>query len=258
MRALAEVQADIGRALLGGDPGAAAALVVEDGIGAEARLDIYRHHVLTTLTAVLESAFPVVVRLVDRRFFAYAADAYVRAHPPESPCLFEYGRTFPDFLAGFEPCRHLAYLPDVARLEWALHAAAHAEDAPPIGPGALAGVPEADLPRARLALHPSVAHVASPWPVDRIWRANQPGTEDARVDLGAGGAHLEIHRDGDGDAAMRALAPGAHALRAALGRGETLADAAGAALAVDPALDLAAALAELLSSRILVAVSVSN
>ena len=44
---------------------------------------------------------PVVCRLVDRRFFAYAADPYIRAHPPAGPCLFEYGATFPDFLAAF-------------------------------------------------------------------------------------------------------------------------------------------------------------
>lgn len=258
MPTLADLQAEIGRALLGGDAGIVAEWIASDGIGPEARLDIYRHHVVTTLTEVLEAAFPVVVRLVDRRFFAYAADAHIRAHPPADPRLTEYGATFPDFLATFEPCRHLAYLPDVARLEWAMQRAAHAPDAAPIDGDALASVPPADLPNARLALHPSVAYVASPWPVDRIWRANQEDAEDAPVDLAAGGAHVEIRRDEDGDVAMRALDPAAHALRAALAGGGTLAEAATAALAVDPALDLAGALADLVSSRILIGVSVSN
>jgi hypothetical protein len=258
MPTLAELQAELGRALLAGDAGGAAQWIASDGIGPEARLDIYRHHVVTTLTGVLEAAFPVVVRLVDRRFFAYAADAYIRARPPADPRLTEYGATFADFLTGFEPCRHLAYLPDVARLEWAMHAAAHAPDAEPIDAGALAGVPVAELPNARLEVHPSLTYVASPWPLDRIWRASQDDSDDARIDLDAGGAHLEVRRDEDGDVAMRSLDPAPHALRAALAGGATLADAAAAALAIDPSLDLAGAIADLVSSRILVGVSVSK
>lgn len=257
MPTLAELQAALGRALLGGGAGDAAQWIATDGIDPVARLDVYRHHVSTTLTAVLEAAFPVVVRLVDPRFFAYAADAHIRAHPPASPRLTDYGATLPAFLAAFEPCRHLAYLPDVARLEWAMHTAAHAIDAEPIDGDALSRVPPADLPNARLAVHPSVTYLASPWPIDRIWRANQDDG-DGVVDLGAGGAHLEILRDADGDVAMRALAPAEHALRAALAGGATLAEAAAAALAIDPALDLAGALADLVASRILVGVSVSN
>jgi hypothetical protein len=36
---------------------------------------------------VLEDTFPVVCRLVDKRFFAYAAHEYLREHPPHSRCL---------------------------------------------------------------------------------------------------------------------------------------------------------------------------
>src|SRR5713101_5908735 len=115
MPALSEIQAAFGRALLGGDEQPAAAMVSGDGLTPAARLEIYRHHVFTTLTAALQATFPVVCRLVHERFFGYAADQYIRAHPPTEPCLFEYGSSFPAFLAGFEPCRHLQYLPDVAR-----------------------------------------------------------------------------------------------------------------------------------------------
>ena len=76
MPTLRELQAAIGAAMLGGDAGAAAREIEADGLAPEARLEIYRHHVLTTLTSALEATFPVVCRLVDRRFFAYAADTY--------------------------------------------------------------------------------------------------------------------------------------------------------------------------------------
>ena len=101
MPSLREVQRNVRRALLGrGDEEAAAVAVADDGLTAHARLEIYRHHVFTTLTAALQATFPVVCRLVDERFFAYAADQYIRQDPPSGPCLFEYGARFPRFSPG--------------------------------------------------------------------------------------------------------------------------------------------------------------
>ncbi len=95
MSTLREVQADLRAALLGGPAGPAAAVVLEEGLAAEARLAIYRHHVFATLTDVLKASYPVVCRLVDERFFAYAADQYIRHHPPTGPCIFKYGEGSP-------------------------------------------------------------------------------------------------------------------------------------------------------------------
>src|SRR5213596_1403950 len=117
MPALRELQTLFKASLLAGDEEAVIQQIEGDGLDPRARLAVYRHHILTTLTAVLESAYPVVCRLVDRRFFAYAADAFIRRHPPTGPCLFEYGADLAPFLADFPACRHLVYLPDVARLE---------------------------------------------------------------------------------------------------------------------------------------------
>src|SRR5262245_28731690 len=199
--------------------------IVDDGPGARARLDIYRHHVLTTLTGVLTSAYPVVRRLVDPRFFAYAADCYIRGELPEGPCLHEYGASFPAFLAGFPPCRDLGYLPDVARLEWALHAARHADEAPPLEPSRMAAIPPERTPSLALVVNPSLAYLESPWPIDEIWRANQPERDPASVDLAAGGARLEVRRRADG-VVFRALDPPTFAFRQALARGATLTEAA--------------------------------
>jgi hypothetical protein len=206
MPALRELQAAIGAAMLGGDMGAAAREIEGDGLAPEARLELYRHHVRTTLTSALEATFPVVCRLVDRRFFAYAADAYLRAHPPIGPCLFEYGETFPEFLAAFPPCRGLSYLPDVARLEWAMNAALHAPDVDAIDPAGLGRVAPEDMPRLTFAFDPSVSYLESQWPVDRICHTHQDGAAAAAgasgdlvasgdpIDLGSGGARIEVRR----------------------------------------------------------------
>jgi hypothetical protein len=245
MRTLPELQASLRAALLDGDERAAAAAVRPDGLGAAARLAIYRHHVFTSLTAALESTYPVVARLVDPRFFRYAAHRYIREQPPSGPCLFEYGATFPDFLACFPATRELAWLPDVARLEWAMNVALHAPEGERLEPGTLLALPA-------VGLHPSLTLLDSPWPIDAAWRAHQAQPEDGPVDLAAGGVRVQIWRAED-EVVLRRLQPVDFAARVALARTGSLAEAATAALDVDPHADLVALVRGLLDERILVA-----
>jgi hypothetical protein len=256
MLGLADLQSAFARALLAGADELLAGEIVEDGLAGAARLQIYRNHVFATLTDVLADVYPVVCRLVDERFFRYAADRFIRERPPASPCLHEYGSAFPAFLAGFPPCRDLAYLPDVARLEWAVHRAAHAEDAPPMDRASLEALSAEQAARLRLGFHPSLSLLESAWPVDRIWSANQPGPAPTpAVDLAAGGVCLEVRRLDD-DVIYRRLDPATQAFRAALWRGATLESAALTALGRDPEFDLTAALHALLGEGIATAFDV--
>ena len=77
------------------------------------------------------------------------------------------------------------------------------------------------------------------------------------VDLASGGVRLEVRRAGD-IATVRALADPDYARRPALAGGATLADAAAAALGVDPEFDLTAALHALLGERIFTRFAVSS
>lgn len=176
----------------------------DESVGvAEERFDIHRNHFVKSLTSALEKTFPAVVSLVDRRFFSYCADEFVRRDPPRAPCLFEYGSTFPDFLAQFPPCRSLAYLSDVARLEWTLHAVFHAADA--LGPV-----------HSERGLPDDIRPLRSPFPIHRIWRtALDPKAPE--VDLAEGEARLVIYRDG-GDASMEHLGQAPFAFLEAVAR----------------------------------------
>jgi hypothetical protein len=257
MSALREIQHGLRRALVADDDAVGAA-VLDDGLGAAARIALYRHHVFTTLTAVLRQTYPVVCRLVDRRFFDYAVDRYIREQPPSGPCLFEYGASFAAFLTAFPPCRDLAYLADVARLEWAMNEALHAADAAAIELTMLAGIPDDDRVRLGLRLHPAIRLVASPWPIDQIWRANQPDADpNATVDLAAGRACLEVSRRG-ADVVLRSLTPATHAFRLRLQRGEPLVTSVEAALATDGGFEAAAALRDLFEEGSVVGVDVSD
>ena len=251
MSSLRELQAGFGAAMLGGDEAGVTPYVVDDEPGAASRLAVYRHHILTSLTAALEATYPVVCRLVDPRFFRWAANSYVRKYPPAGPCLFEYGGHFAAFLAAFPACAHLPWLADVARLEWAMNAALHAPDAIALEPDALRALDPRALARLKLRFEPSVTLIKSAWPVDAIWRANQPGA-DGVVDLGAGAVRIEVRRLRE-DVVFRALPPGRFAFRAAVAAGRSLEDAVEGALDAEPGFDLAGEIRALIDERVLTA-----
>src|SRR5205807_5121886 len=93
---------------------------------------------------------------------------------------------FPDFVAGFEPCKDLPYLADVGRFEWALNTAATMRKAPPLKIEALAGIAPKRAALLKISLQPSVNYFASGWPIDAIWLANQH-EEVPMLDLASGG-----------------------------------------------------------------------
>jgi len=252
MSSLRDLQTAFRTALLEQNDGPFATEVLPDGLSASARVSVYRHHVLTSLTEALVSTFPVVCRLVDRRFFGWLADCYIRTHPPVTPCLFEYGGDLPAFIVRFPACAALPWLADVARLEWAMNVALHAPDMARIRPARLAVTPADDLGALVLEFDASVTYVASRWPIDAIWRANQAGAEQTRVDLDSGPVRLEVRRRDD-DVLCRVLSAGAFAFRRALAAGEPLERAADAALTADVSLDLGSEIRALLDEELLAA-----
>jgi hypothetical protein len=250
---LLELQMQLRQAVLGGDTAEIVAAIHGDGLDPAARVGIYRNHAFATFGASLQGNFPVVCRLVDKRFFAYAAHEYLREHPPHSRCLVEYGADFPDFLADFEPCKALPYLADVARFEWALNIAGTVRKVAPLPRQTLAAVPADEAAYLTLRLQPSLRYLDSPWPIDAIWQANQQNEVPA-VDLASGGASLEIRLVGDVVGWQRLDSP-TFAFRTALVDGLMLAAAIAAATRRDPAFDVAAAVQQVFAEGLAVAYS---
>lgn len=242
---LRETQARFRTALLGADDAPLAGVAAGcGGVPLARRIAVHRNTVLGTLTDALAAAFPVVQRLVGDAFFAAAARAFIQASPPPRPDLTAFGDGFASFLEGFPPASGVPYLGAVGRLEWARVEASFAADAAPLNLDALAAVPAEAVPGLVFTPHPAARRVAESWPVQAIWDAHQTETV-APVDLDAGGEAVVILRPADRLITLR-LAPAADAAVAALFAGSTLAVAAQAALARDPAFDLLHALAALL------------
>lgn len=249
MLALPELQGAFRDALLDGNPKRILREIEERRIGAAGALAIYRNHVRISLTAALRTTFPVVCKLVDERFFGFAAHAYFQVQPPTAPCLAEYGATFPDFLAGFTPCRALPYLADVARLEWALNLAQIAPHGERLDRAALAALPPGALPRLVFSFDTSMQLLASAYAIDRIWLANQEPVQPGVVEI-AGASRLQVYRAVDGPVFV-ALDPAQFIFRHALKRGLPLGDAAEAASAADPMFDLALELRRMIQEDVI-------
>ena len=224
---------------------------VADRIPAAARLRVYRHHVLTSLTAALAATFSTVRGVVGDDFFGGMARAYITGSPPTGPVLSEYGAGFPGFVGRWPAAAGLPYLADMARLDWALNRAYNAPDAPALTADRLAAVPAEQLGALRPTLRAGVSLVCSPYPIDRIWALNHEGGDDT-VALDAGGVSLLVFPRGD-DAAFAALDGGAAALAAALGDDQSLGGAIERAMIADPGLDAGAALGRLLTLNALAA-----
>ena len=207
-----------------------------------ARLNIHRHHVLDSLATALGATFPTVLALVGVEFFRGLARAFIGRSLPRQPVLAEYGADFLTFIAGHDAARDLPYLADVARLDWALNLAFHAPPGGRLAAVDLAGVPADRLPLLRLAPGPGTALISSPYPLDRIWAASQPGAPADPVDLDGGSADLLVLRRPD-DAAFVILSAGEAAFVAGIVSGLSLEEAA---CRTHSRFDLAASFARLL------------
>lgn len=210
------------------------------GVPAARRYAVYRNNVTVSLIDALAANFPAVARITGPDFFRALARFHVRAHPPASPLLFDYGRDFPAFIAIYEHARDLPWLADVARLERLWLESCHAADAAPLDPDVLARVPPDRLAGLRLVPHPAARLFRSAWPAVTVFDMNRDGGDVGAVRSVAEDA-LVTRPD---DAVMvRHLRPGAATFIAHLLDGAPLGAAAEAAMAEEPAFDIAAALA---------------
>ncbi|MDL2409085.1 DNA-binding domain-containing protein [Rhizobium calliandrae] len=139
------------------------------------RFNVYRNNVTVSLINALAGIFPAVRRLTGDEFFRAMARFHLRAAPPTSPLLFEYGHDFPDFIAQYEYAQSVPWLADVARIERAWLDAYHAADVAALAAEALASVPPERLADLVFEPHPATRIVCSEYPALTIFAANRNG-----------------------------------------------------------------------------------
>jgi len=215
------------------------------------RLGLYRGNLGATWRRTLGHAYPVVLALVGEEFFGGLARAYGRTYPSQDPDLNQFGSHFASFLSDFPPAAELPYLPDMARLEWALHLAHYAADAAGLPASTLAGLAPDQLETSRFGMHPACALIASPWQVLALWQAHQEGDSKGVFpeDL-AGDTYVLVCRP-QWKAQGAALDAAGHAALSLLQQGQVFGAALDAAFELDEAFDLGGQLRHWLAHAVL-------
>jgi hypothetical protein len=216
----------------------------------ERRVAIYRANMVASAEKALAAAYPVIRQVVGAEFFHGLAREYQHGTPSTCGDLTEFGATFARFLAAFEHTQSLPYLPDLARLEWGVHRACGAADAPAWDAAALGAVEPGRQDAIRFRWSPGLALIESAYPVVRIWTIHQPGHDgEFSVDWNLAEPAL-VARDGFA-VTVAACSPGEAAFVNASLAGAPLGDAVATALRDHPDFDLGALLGRALAARLI-------
>ena len=237
------------------DPGCATPSVVAGPAGKAVakRYNVYRNNVTVSLIDALAATYPAVQRITGVELFRYMARSHVRATPPTSPLLFEYGRDFPDFIERSEYASLMPWLADTARIERAWLDAYHAADAEPLTGAALASIPQQKLADLYFVAHPATRIVRSRFAAVTIVASNRSNEPIGRIDASIPEDAL-ITRP-DLDVVLRRLPPGGATFFENLMSGRSLGEAAASALEASTSFDIAANMAGMLAAGAFAAMS---
>lgn len=175
-------------------------------------LAAYKANAGALAEAALTAAFPTLQQLLGAESFAALARDFWRHCPPAAGDITLWGDALPAFIADAASLADEPYLPDMARLEWALHRVQTAADAPPQAPTGLELLAAHDLTTLHLHLPAGSVVLVSSWPVFSLWQAHQ-STADDRFDA----VRLALHqgRGEQGWVTRSGWAPQVQALSAA-------------------------------------------
>lgn len=248
---LAAMQARFAAAIL--TPAAAAdALPLFQGAEEQnsGRLALYRGNLTEHWSRTLAGAYPVLLRQLGEDFFYAMARLYGRQHPSDSGDLNRFGAHMADFLARFEPAAPYPWLPDLARLEWALHLTHYAADGDPFDPACIAGMTPATMNSLHLGLHPACSLHTFAWDVVTLWQAHQQEPPAPWEDGLQRPVTALVYREG-WRAQVRALGSTEAAAIAALRHMPSVGALLEGVLTLDPACDIGALFGRWLADTIL-------
>jgi len=216
------------------------------GKAAAKRYNVYRNNVTVSLIDALAAVYPAVQRITGVDFFRAMARSHIRATPPCSPLLSEYGRDFPAFIERYEYASSMPWLADAARIERAWLDAYHAADAEPLQLAALAAVPQEKLADLVFITHPATRIVRSRFSAVTIVASNRGNEPVGRIDASIPEDAL-ITRP-DLEVMLRRLPPGGATFIESLMSGRSLGEAAASALEISSSFDIAANIAGMIDA----------
>ena len=173
MNSLRSLQDQCYRAFLLGDAEALLPELVSREIPAPISVQVYQNNARETYRKALLASYPVIERLVGEDCFRGLAQKYMRDYPSTSGDLQNFVVAFPKFLFELYGDSDFAYLPDVARLEWAAEEVQLAGESERIDLDALSRLDPGRYANVRFSRSKSARLVCSPYPILSIWKTNQ-------------------------------------------------------------------------------------
>ncbi|CAB3770024.1 HvfC/BufC N-terminal domain-containing protein [Paraburkholderia solisilvae] len=216
------------------------------------RYNVYRNNVTVSLIDALAAIYPAVQRITGIDFFRTMARFHIRATPPKSPLLFEYGRDFPDFIEQYEHAKEMPWLADTARIERAWLDAYHAADLPALPARIFEGIEPTRLGELRFTPHPAARVVRSAYSALSIFAMNR---HDGPVEpINSGEPEDTLVTRPEQNVVVSRLPEGGAAFLNALIAGESLGVAVAEALDEAPSFDIQNNLNGMIVSGVLTAI----
>ncbi len=249
MPRLAEIQFHFRQAVIDGDVQRIAPMLV-GGREPASRLSVHQRNYETSLVDALLVKFPATGWLIGTPFLTEMARHFVHDHPPQAPCIAEYGAGFPALLSKYGRTERVPYLRDFAELEWHVGQVAIAVDAPPMLRDAFSIVAPEALPAMRLTLQPGLHYLRTLWPVDELLKLYLTETAPDRLELTPAEVWIEV-RGARGQFQFSRLRPAEFTFRKSIAEGHTAGEAADLALDVDETFEPGQSLAALIADGLI-------
>ena len=253
MAMLSDVQTLVCRAMVSGAAEPQLVPLLVGGEDPSRRFAVHQRHYEASLVAALLDTFPATIWLVGSAFVTDAARRFVRLHPPERPCIAEYGAGFPAFLSAQDGAARVPYLRQFAGLEWQVGRVVLAVDGAPVSLRDLTTLSADALASTAFAMQAGVAYVETAWAIDELLQLYLTDAEREQFALTRTELRLEI-RGARGEFRINRLGAAAFVFRQQIQNGATVGDAAEAACDADATCDPGAALRSLIAEGLVVAI----
>ena len=156
--------------------------IVSDELTASTRLQIYQNNYQGTLVDTLLGVFPIVSAFVGEVFTRTALKHFIEHTPPTDACLSMFGEDFPRFIANYKHAEDVAYLEDIAELEWQIHALQHVQET-------------SQEAKAVPTVNKNAHFIKSEYPLLNLWLVGTGQLMPEAVHLDQGGQHVCVLLD---------------------------------------------------------------
>ena len=161
------------------------------------RLDVYAEGYFSRVAEGLAADFAALDRVLraayDEDGFRILIAHYLMEHPSRSQNIGDVGKHLPEFLRSYTFTQELPWLPDLARLEWAVIESFYADRMPALDLELLQAASEKQWESARFVLDSSTRLIETGWPVESI-RNGTISDNDACGDIAGENCHYLVHR----------------------------------------------------------------